>query len=68
MIPKTCPITDKMKLHETLSGKCQFACNIPDKFCFGCSFYEAKLKEKAKEAKSSGAYWETDWKSDDRGW
>lgn len=45
MIPKTCPISDKMKLRETLKGECEFACIIPDKFCFGCSFHEARLRE-----------------------
>jgi hypothetical protein len=69
MIPKTCPISDKMKLHETLNGECSFALFIPDKFCFGCSFYEAELRKRTEESKRNQEQGMLDgWKADDRGW
>jgi len=41
MIPKTCPLKDKLKLGMTLLGECEFAIFLPKKYCKKCP-YEKK--------------------------
>jgi len=41
MIPKTCPLKDKLKLGMTLLGECEFAIFLPKKYCKKCR-YEKK--------------------------
>jgi len=38
MIPKTCPLKDKLKLGMTLLGECEFAIFLPKKYCKKCPY------------------------------
>lgn len=45
MIPKTCPLNDKMKLRITLNSDCDFADHFPITYCVRCPFLEKHKKE-----------------------